>query len=202
MDFYFDKFINVLPKPGMPFPKEGLRLGLEQEDPVCLHSIYRLLVKFVIACLPNYLLPAFSKTVKWINEEVKPSRFLLPPVYRNEVLPSVDSPVLCVYIRKDDGKDMPYCVGELRFMSNLYVYAVPYCSERDANFSEMPKVLDSFVKTCYPGIEFTIQNYCDDELKMVVNHVLIGEGMDVVCKPLDQESASREKNGGRNEMGR
>lgn len=66
----------------------------------------------------------------------------------------------------------------------------------------MPKVLDSFVKTCYPGIEFTIQNYCDDELKMVVNHVLIGEGMDVVCKPLDQESASREKNGGRNEMGR
>lgn len=35
-------------------------------------------------------------------------------------------------------------------------------------------------------IEFTIQNYCDDELKMVVNHVLIGEGMDVVCKPLDQ----------------
>lgn len=191
MDFYFDKFINVLPKPGMPFPKEGLRLGLEQEDPVCLHSIYRLLVKFVIACLPNYLLPAFSKTVKWINEEVKPSRFLLPPVYRNEVLPSVDSPVLCVYIRKDDGKDMPYCVGELRFMSNLYVYAVPYCSERDVNFSEMPKVLDSFVKTCYPGIEFTIQNYCDDELKMVVNHVLIGEGMDVVCKPLDQESAAK-----------
>lgn len=86
---------------------------------------------------------------------------------------------------------MPYCVGELRFMSNLYVYAVPYCSERDANFSEMPKVLDSFVKTCYPGIEFTIQNYCDDELKMVVNHVLIGEGMDVVCKPLDQESAAK-----------
>lgn len=97
---------------------------------------------------------------------------------------------------------MPYCVGELRFMSNLYVYAVPYCSERDVNFSEMPKVLDSFVKTCYPGIEFTIQNYCDDELKMVVNHVLIEGGTDIVCKPLDQESAPREKNVGRNEMGR
>ena len=48
MDFYFDKFINILPKPGMPFPKEGLRLDLEQEKPVCLHNIYRLLVKFVI----------------------------------------------------------------------------------------------------------------------------------------------------------
>ena len=41
------------------------------------------------------------------------------------------------------------------------------------------------------GAPFTIQNYCDDELKMVVNHVLIGEGMDVVCKPLDQESAAK-----------
>ena len=38
----------------------------------------------------------------------------------------------------------------------------------------MPNVLDSFVKTCYPGIEFVTQNYCDDELKMVVNHVLTG----------------------------
>lgn len=66
----------------------------------------------------------------------------------------------------------------------------------------MPKVLDSFVKTCYPGIEFTIQNYCDDELKMVVNHVLIEGGTDIVCTPLDQESAPREKNVGRNEMGR
>ena len=50
-----------------------------------------------------------------------------------------------------------------------------------------PKCLKSWIVL----LRHAIQNYCDDELKMVVNHVLIGEGMDVVCKPLDQESAAK-----------
>lgn len=190
---YSDKPIKNAPRIGESIPKEGIRLNLDQEDPVCLHNIYRLLVKYVLACIPNHLLPAFSKTIKWINGEKKTKRFLLPPVYRNELLESVHSPCLCVYIRKDNKKDLPYCVGELRFMGNLYVYAVPYCTSHDAILANMPAALDRFVNMRYPGLEFTVENYCDDELKLITSHVLLEGGTDQVLKPCDSDSADKSK---------
>ena len=145
----------------------------------------------MIACLPNDLLPAFAKTVKWINGEIKPKRFLLAPVYRNELLDTVHSPSLCVYIRKDNKKDLPYCVGELRFMGNLYVYAVPYCVGHDAILANMPAALDKFVKMRYPKMQFTIENFCDDCERIITSHVLLEGGGDKVLKPFDSENMAK-----------
>lgn len=117
----------------------------------------------------------------------------MPPVYRNELLESVHSPCLCVYIRKDNKKDLPYCVGELRFMGNLYVYAVPYCTSHDAILANMSAALDRFVNMRYPGLEFTVENYCDDELKLITSHVLLEGGTDQVLKPCDSDSADKSK---------
>lgn len=193
LSVYSDKPIKNAPKIGETIPKGGIRLNLDQESPVCLHNIYKLFVKYVIACIPNHLLHAFPKTVKWINGEIKSKRFILAPVYRNELLESVNSPYLCVYIRKDDKKDLPYCIGELRFMGNLYVYAVPYCFGHDTILANMPAALDRFVKIRYPDVEFKVENYCDDELKLITSHVLIGGGTDEVLEPLDSDSDDRIK---------
>ena len=70
--------------------------------------------------------------------EKHPHKGVLPPVYRVETLDEVKKPSLCVYIRRDVKKDQPYCVGELRFMENLYVYALPYCKGHDVMKPSMP----------------------------------------------------------------
>lgn len=163
---------------GEKLPKEGLLVHLHNREPVVLHDIYRVLCKYVIACLPGELIPAFKDTVKWIRGDKHPPRGVLPPVYRIENLEKIDKPSLCVYVRRDAKKNLPYCVGELRFMENLYIYALPYCKGYDVMNSYLAKPLSHFVKKRYPDQTFTVQNYCDDEPKMITNHVKIeGDGV-------------------------
>lgn len=171
-------------KVGDRIPKDGILIHLNNKEPVVLHDIYRVLVKYVVACVPNEMLPAFQTTVKWIRGEKRPSKGTLPPVYRIETLEEVQKPSLCIYVRKDNKKDLPYCVGELRFMENLYVFAVPYCKGRDVTNPYLAEPLSRFVKQRYPDTTFTIENFCDYEQKMIVNHVKIEGDENTVLMPL------------------
>lgn len=185
--FQYDPIENA-PQVGEKIPKEGLKLQLNNKEPVILHDVYRVLVKYVLACMPSELLPAFQTTIEWVKGKKHPRKGLLPPVYRIETLQEVAKPSLCVYIRHDNKKDLPYCVGELRFMENLYVYAVPYCKEYDVMNSYLSEPLHRFVTVRYPNQNFTIENYCDDTPRMVTNHILIeGDGNEEL-KPLHREN--------------
>lgn len=176
--FFPQQPIENAPRVGEKLPKEGLLVHLHNSEPVILHDIYRVLCKYVIACLPGKMLPAFSDTVKWIRGDKHPQKGVLPPVYRVETLEEVIKPSLCVYVRKDHKKDLPYCVGELRFMENLYLYALPFCKEHDVMNTALATPLARFVSTRYPDLPFTVENFCDDEKKMIVNHVNIkGDGV-------------------------
>ena len=186
--YYASEPDDNAPKVGERLPEEGLLIHLNNKEPVVLHDIYRVLVKYVVACLPNELLPAFQATVKWIRGEKHPSKGTLPPVYRIETLDEVQKPSLCVYIRKDNKKDLPYCVGELRFMENLYVFAVPYCKGYDVMNPYLAEPLLRFVKQRYPEMTFTIENYCDYEQKMIINHVKIEGDENTILKPLKHMS--------------
>ena len=174
---------NIL-KVGDRIPEDGILIHLNNKEPVVLHDIYRVLVKYVVACVPNEMLPAFQATIKWIRGEKHPSKGTLPPVYRVETLDEVQKPSLCIYVRKDDKKDLPYCVGELRFLENLYVFAVPYSKGHDVMNSCLANPLSRFVKQRYPDMTFTVENFCDDEQKMIVNHVKIGGNENAVVMPL------------------
>lgn len=185
---YSDKPIENAPKVGDNFPDEGLLLNLDNETPCNLHNIYKLLVKYVIACLPNEYLPAFSRTVKWLRGELRPQKFRLPPVYRVETLDNVQSPTLNVYLRKDKNRDVPYCIGELRFMENLFVYAVPYCNSHDVFVGELHLPFAKFMAERYQGLEFTIENYCDDDPKLITTHVKIDAPSGAVMQPLEPSS--------------
>lgn len=186
--------IENAPRVGEKLPKEGLMVHLHNTEPVVLHDIYRVLCKYVIACLPNELLPIFNDTVKWIRGEKRPHKGVLPPVYRVETLDEVQKPTLCVYVRRDTKKDLPYCIGELRFMENLYVYALPYCKGHDVMNSCLVEPLARFVAIRFPELTFTIQNYCDDEPKMITNHVKIeSDGSEVLCPLTDEEIEQAKK---------
>lgn len=188
MSIYSDKLIENQPTVGEKMPEEGILLHLKNEDPVNLHNIYKVLVKYVIACIPNDLLSNFNQTIKWINGEIIPKKHLLPPVYRIETLENVHTPSLCVYVRRDDKKDLPYCVGEIRFFENLYVFAVPYCKGRDIFMQDLHKPFETFIQKRYDGLNFTIENFCDDEPKMITTHVKLEGGGDDVLQPMDPES--------------
>lgn len=185
--------IENAPRVGEKLPEEGLLVHLHNREPVVLHDIYRVLCKYVIACLPGDLLPAFQDTVKWIKGEKHPHRGVLPPVYRIETLDEVAKPSLCVYIRRDAKKDQPYCIGELRFMENLYIYALSYCKGHDVMNAYLAEPLARFVAKRYPDATFTVQNYCDDEPKMITNHVKIeGDGNEVLRPLTDEQIAQAE----------
>lgn len=155
-------------------PPEGIMIHLDSDKPVVLHNCYRALVKYVLACLPSSMISPFSATIEWVRGKKHPGHHHLPPVYRIETLPNVQHPSLCVYIRKDDKKDLPYCIGELRFMENLYVFALPYCKGHDVVNAQLSQPLATFVAQRYPNHHFTIENFCDDEEKMITSHVKIG----------------------------
>ena len=182
--YFTSEPIENAPKVGEHLPEEGLLIHLNNKEPVVLHDIYRVLVKYVIACMPNELLFAFKDTIKWIKGEKHPSKGTLPPVYRIETFADVRKPSLCVYIRKDDKKDLPYCIGELRFMENLYVFVVPYCKGHDAMNPYLAEPLSRFVKQRYPDMTFTVENYCDYEQKMIINHVKIEGDENTILEPL------------------
>jgi hypothetical protein len=120
------------------------------------------------------MISPFSATIEWVRGKKHPGHHHLPPVYRIETLSNVQYPTLSVYIRKDNKKDLPYCIGELRFMENLYVFALPYCKGHDVVNAQMSQPLARFVAQRYPRYDFTIENFCDDEEKMITSHVKIG----------------------------
>ena len=187
LHYYSQGQAENTPRVGESIPPEGIQLHLDNLEPVILHDVYRVLVKYVLACLPNTLLPAFSKTADWVLGKKHPPKGVLPPVYRIETLPIVRKPSLCVYVRNDNKKDLPYCVGEIRFMENLYLFAVPYCRNHDAPNASLAKPLAEFVARRYPDRIFTIQNFCDDEEKMITNHINIEGGGTEVLQPLTPE---------------
>ncbi len=175
--------IAGVPKVGESIPKDGFVIDLHNRKPVILHNVYKILVKYVISCIPGDLLDYFSETIKWINGGKRPRKGSLPPVFRYEKLYNVEKPSLCIYIRKDDKMDLPFCVGELRFMEFLYVYAIPYC-KKDVMNEYLVRPLKSFVLQRFPQIDFTIENFCDDEEKMIINHVKIEGTPNTILQPL------------------
>lgn len=188
---FTDKPIENAPKVGESMPKEGIKLNLDNEEPVNLHNIYKLFVKYVIACVPNDRLPDFHQTVKWIKGELKPRKHLLPPIYRIETLDNQLTPNLNVYFRKDTRKDMPYCIGEFRFMENLYVFAVPYCKGKDVFVEHLHVPLSLFMSLRYAGLNFTIENFCDEEPKLITTHVKIDYDGDEVVQPLNPDDIEK-----------
>ncbi len=146
-------------------------IGLDIQHPIILHNIYKVLVKYIIACIPSEYLPFMQDAIDWINGKKNPPKGLLPAIYRIETLNNVDEPILRIYIRNDEKKDMPFCIGELRFLENLYIFAVPYCKKKNSLNIQLEKGLEEFVHRLYPETIFTKENFCDNEKKLITMHV-------------------------------
>lgn len=155
----FDKDISL---------KDGIQLNLIEKKGSTFANVYRCFAKYAIACLPSDELHAFKKTVAWIRKEKSP--YKLPKVYRYEKAPFISKPLLTIHVRKDNKKDVPYCVVILRAMDMVYLCAVPYCQPHDVGNSMLEEPLHQFIDRYFPGIEFVAEDFNVETKQRVVTH--------------------------------
>lgn len=144
---------------------------LVDKEPVIKADVYRALVKFVIACIPGEYLNKFEKTIQWVNGLLKPK--LLPKIYRYEKEVPIDRPILNVYIRKTGKKATPYCVAKFRFLSNLYIYALPYCQPYDVGNSMLDQPLRNFVNKHFMDCDYVVESFNNEDESRIFTHIKI-----------------------------
>ena len=149
--------------------QDGVELSLVNDTPVDVRNIYKCLVKYVLSSLPSEDILPFSRTILWVKGKLNPSH--LPPIYRVETLPNIERPELAILIRKDKKKDVPYCVARFAFLSNYYVFAVPYCQPNDVGNSMLKDALKRYIQLSESDIShYTIEDFNSKEKYNIVTH--------------------------------
>lgn len=127
------KFQSIESRPDVENNPNEYNLKLELQDKVNSQDIYRCLVKFCISVIDDNEVSKFSKTINWINKELKVEN--LPKI--GELISYnhfTTEPKLFLYIRKNDNKKIPYMVGEFHLTCKLLTFIIPLCEEDDKDF--------------------------------------------------------------------
>lgn len=93
-------------------------------EKIRFQNIYKALVKFALSSLEQIDKIKFSKTIKWLRNDIFEKK--LPKIgiladyhfFKKE-------PSIIVYLRKNDNKRLPYAVGEFHFTFLTYVFIIP-----------------------------------------------------------------------------
>lgn len=135
-------------------------------------NMYRCLVKYVINCLPLVQLPNFQRTIEWVNGDIKGER--LPRVFHNDQLSEVyDKPWLKIFIRKDEDRSFPYCIGELKFYENVMFFAIPYCQTKDDDNESLDKAMENFIRTYRADIPLKDERFDEEKKTHSCQHLVI-----------------------------
>lgn len=99
-------------------------------------NIYKTLCKYVLSTINKEELLYLQDTIRWVTS--KESDFIqLPKVARlmNHAM-FVETPILVIYIRKDDNNTYPHIVGEFKFKSLIFVFIVPFSEKDTVDFTD------------------------------------------------------------------
>jgi len=110
---------------------DSFKIPLEFTNEINFMNIYRALVKFVIAVIPNEQIQYFEKTINWLmNIKNNGKKLELPPIAAKINYQEYhDQPKLIIYTRKNDDDSLPYMYAELHIAIFIYVYIIPYSSK-------------------------------------------------------------------------
>ena len=154
------------------FDGSSKEITLLGSDLVDIRNVYKCLVKFVIATLPNEELAPFKNTIEWIKGNLCSEQ--LPPLYRYEECAEYVKPELGILIRKDNRTDVPYCVARIGFLSNYYVFAVPYCQPLDVENSKLGDSLKNYFQLCKENTDiYTIEDFNSDDKVFIETHKIL-----------------------------
>ena len=144
-----------------------LTVLLESNNKLKEVNIYKTLCKYALSVIDSDELQHFEKTIDWINTNNE-QKINLPKIAYLIANPMyVDTPVLCLYIRKDDDYTHPYLVAEFKFKSLIFVYILPFSSKDKRSFIEKEEY-DLFWKTFkhYDSVkDWVFYNFSDTKSK-------------------------------------
>jgi hypothetical protein len=111
-----------------------LTVLLESNNKLKEVNIYKTLCKYALSVIDSNELQYFEKTINWINTNNE-QEINLPKIAHMIANPMfVDTPVLSLYIRKDNDYTHPHLVAEFKFKSLIFVYILPFSSKDKQNF--------------------------------------------------------------------
>jgi hypothetical protein len=113
-------------------------LEFEMPDKVNTQDIYRCLCKFVLSVIDEEHLPLFQETIKWINKEtsIKQLPKIAELISNNHL---TKEPLLFVYIRKNNDKNLPFAVGEFHLTLKIITFIIPLSDADSQQFIDDSK---------------------------------------------------------------
>jgi predicted HTH transcriptional regulator len=120
------------------FSEDFFKIPLELADKINFMNIYRSLVKYVLAVIPNDEINNFTETVKWITDIKNNGDIMdLPSVaVKIDTMNYYDQPIMMIYKRKSNDISLPYMYAELRITNFIFVYIIPFSNKDTINFGE------------------------------------------------------------------
>lgn len=110
-------------------------LHLDAGEEITLQKIYKSLCKYFLSVIPSEYLPAFTKTIDWING--KSEIDTLPKVAELISYHAFSlQPRIVTYVRKVNDFSIPYAVGEFYFTCRLFVFIIPLTTNDDRDFTD------------------------------------------------------------------
>lgn len=112
-----------------------MNLNLQSNSKIKMQNIYRCLVKYGLSIMPTVLMSHFKDTIEWLFgrkslPQSAPVAMLFEPGFFDK------QPRIVEYIRKNDNKQLPYCVIEFHFLHIVMVAIVPFCQADDRSFTD------------------------------------------------------------------
>ena len=89
-------------------------------------NIYKCLCKYALSLMDSEYLVHFKETINWINSPTKYCK--LPMLATCSTNQTSTTPQLLIAIRKNDTVQIPYCIGALLIMNNLFAFILPFAN--------------------------------------------------------------------------
>lgn len=146
--------------------------ALVDNQPVVKANVYRCLVKYVLSCLPEWNDDLFGDVAEWVIGNIKGGK--LPPTYRYEKLDSPVMPVLEIFLGEKNCEDFPMCVARFHFLTNVWVYAVPYIHGERNN--KLGRKLKNFVDEFCREQVYTVEDFSSETQSVILTHYTLELG--------------------------
>jgi hypothetical protein len=109
-------------------------LLLKFNEKITKQNIYKVLVKFALSIIDSSKIDTFSNTIAWISENANFKASLPKIGLLSAYQLFKGKPLLSVYLRKTDNKNIPFAVGEFRFTFLTFVFIIPLFSKEENDF--------------------------------------------------------------------
>ena len=113
--------------------KNNIRIQLKHPQKINLQNVYRALIKYALSVLDSSCLHNFQKTIKWVKSECSYNE--LPWITILVTNQKSDSfPIINVFVRKSDTKELPYSFMTLEIDGLEIIALLPLSSKDDCAF--------------------------------------------------------------------